>query len=393
MICFVLWREFRLSIAELKAYFPDSECLFAEREVAIFDKIDREEVKAGFVKLGWTVKAFEILKEIDSEKEFNKHAIDFISAKAWKYEWKFTFALAQYWTQKDLFTYGIQIKKEARKTTETNIRFVNKNSSNINAAVFKKELWADWSELNLLWVWERFFIWETIAYQDVDEYSKRDYSKERDMQVWMLPPKLAQMMINISWKETKWIYDPFCGLWTILIESILWEKKEIYWSDLNEDMVKASSKNIALYLDKSITFQVFKQDAGKIEGVGFLKDKSRIAIVTEWYLGSIMTRWHVTEDKILEERRKLARIYDWFFYWLQRLNFKWKIVISFPFWQFKWKYLYFEEIYSILKKYGFAPLKLLPDESEYKETKTWSLLYHRPNQQVWREIFCLQSSK
>jgi hypothetical protein len=46
-------------------------------------------------------------------------------------------------------------------------------------------------------------------------------------------------------------------------------------------MVKASSKNIALYLDKSITYKIFRQDASKIETVMLLKDKSRISIATE----------------------------------------------------------------------------------------------------------------
>jgi tRNA G10 N-methylase Trm11 len=54
--------------------------------------------------------------------------------------------------------------------------------------------------------------------QNIDEYSKRDYSKDRDMQIGMLPPKLSQMMINLSGGKT--IYDPFVGLGTVLIESL-----------------------------------------------------------------------------------------------------------------------------------------------------------------------------
>jgi len=395
MICFILGRESRLSIAELVAFFPNSECLFAEREFAIFDKITAAEVAEEFNRLWWSIKALEIDKELESEKDFPKHAVKLLIEKATDYEGKFTFALAQYWIKIDIFKMWIQIKKEAKKSVETNLRFVNKDSNNVNAAVYKKDSlgvnW--WCELNLLAAWTRVFIWTTIAYQDVDEYSKRDYSKERDMQVWMLPPKLAQMMINIAWKEAKWIYDPFCWLGTILMESALWDKKEIYWSDLSEEMVKASTKNIALYLDKSITSKIFRQDASKIEMVWLLKDKSRISIATEWYLGSVMTRWHVTLEKIEDERRKLARIYEGFFAWLQRLNFKWTVVICFPFWQLNWKYLYFEEIYTIQKRYWFKPLKLLPENIDFKETRSGSLLYHRPNQQVWREVFCLRLSK
>lgn len=43
----------------------------------------------------------------------------------------------------------------------------------------------------------------TIAYQDVDAYAQRDMDKTRDMGVGMLPPKLAQMMINLSGQVPK----------------------------------------------------------------------------------------------------------------------------------------------------------------------------------------------
>ena len=39
---------------------------------------------------------------------------------------------------------------------------------------------------------------KTVWVQDIENYSKRDYGKTRDMEVGMLPPKLAQMMIHIS---------------------------------------------------------------------------------------------------------------------------------------------------------------------------------------------------
>jgi tRNA G10 N-methylase Trm11 len=60
----------------------------------------------------------------------------------------------------------------------------------------------------------------TIACQDIDAYTKRDTSKSRDMVVGMMPPKLAQIMINLATEGRKEIiYDPFCGLGTILIEA------------------------------------------------------------------------------------------------------------------------------------------------------------------------------
>lgn len=65
-------------------------------------------------------------------------------------------------------------------------------------------------------------IGQTVWVQDIDAYSQRDMGRERSMVVGMMPPKLAQMMINFATKGDKklQIWDSFCGLGTTLIESI-----------------------------------------------------------------------------------------------------------------------------------------------------------------------------
>jgi len=67
----------------------------------------------------------------------------------------------------------------------------------------------------------------------------------------MLPPKLAQMMINISTSEfvqlknsTPTIYDPFCGLGTILIESILMQNNVVYGSDISAENIEKTKENL-----------------------------------------------------------------------------------------------------------------------------------------------------
>lgn len=393
MLIFILGREFRLSIAEIYNFFSNSNCVFVNQKIAIFEWISKQEVLDNFYKLGWSIKVIEVTKELKKENDFIKESIHFIENQAKDYEGKFNFALASYSEKSNVFTTWIQIKKELKKSIDTNLRFVNKDNSNINAAVYKKEL-MNWVELNYIETPDKLYIWNTIAYQDVDNYSERDYGKSRDMQVGMLPPKLAQIMINLSRiKENKIIdsiYDPFCWLGTVLIEASISWYKTIIWSDLSEKMVEASNKNIRNYIDKWMDVDISTHDAMKIWELDFLKNSSNITIVSEWYLGNIMTKWHVTEDKIKIERKNLSSLYEKFFSWLKKLNFKWPIVISFPFWQFKWKYYYFEEIYNIFKKYWFKPQKLLPENIEFRETRSWSLLYHRPTQQVGREIFCLK---
>jgi hypothetical protein len=106
-------------------------------------------------------------------------------------------------------------------------------------------------------------------------------------------------------------------------------------------------------------------------------------------LWEVMTKKNISVERIDKQKEKLKKLYEWFFSWLSDIKFKWNIVISFPFWEIRWKYFYFNEIYDTISKYSKV-CKLLPNDIDLLETKSWSLLYKRSNQLVWREIFKLQ---
>lgn len=66
----------------------------------------------------------------------------------------------------------------------------------------------------------------------------------------MLPPKLAQMMINLGRDEgiiPNKIYDPFCGLGTVLIEALNMGNTQVYGSDMSAKMCSCSEENIGMY--------------------------------------------------------------------------------------------------------------------------------------------------
>lgn len=93
----------------------------------------------------------------------------------------------------------------------------------------------------------------TIHIQDIDAYAERDLGKSRDMVVGMLPPKLAQTMINLAIGSSLiddkiHIYDPFCGLGTVPIESLYMGISQIYASDVSPEMTTATSQSVAKYL-------------------------------------------------------------------------------------------------------------------------------------------------
>lgn len=395
MYWFLLWRENKLSLAEILAIFPTWKIAFLNKSILILDNLEEKEIleKASF--LWWTIKIIKIEK-LNSFDEFKDKILEIAEKK----DWKFNYWLSVYPENLNLKSILNSLKKYLVSNSISS-RFINKDFKNPSSAqIIWEKLISKGTDFCLASSWNNNFLWITIWVQDIESYSKRDYDKQRDMQVWMLPPKLSQMMINLSKKTgvDNTIYDPFCWLWTILIEAFLMWYKNIYWSDLSEKMVETTIDNLKNYFEKSINSnelqsKVFKLNAKFInESEVFKEENKDFSIVTEWYLWEVMTKKNISIDRIKKQRESISKIYEWFFTWLKNINFSWNIVICFPFWEIDWKYFYFEEIYDIIEKYCIV-WKLLPDEIDVKTTKVWSLLYKRDNQLVGREIFKLRIKK
>ena len=275
----------------------------------------------------------------------------------------------------------------------------------------------------------------TIACQDIDAYTKRDTGKARDMEVGMMPPKLCQMMINLAlqgsmqsagssnrnsnWKNENtihsdhWsprtahsIYDPFCGLGTMLIEAANMGITKIMGSDMAPRMVDSTKHSIEEFVKEEqmwqeriravwgtpakdfsdFSYDIFVQDASKIASLD--RDKmSNTNIVTEWYLGEIMEKHSISIDRVKQEKAKLRNMYEWFFGGLEGLDFSGNIVMTFPFWDIHGTTSYFTEIYDVIGRHGFDIVPLLPvDTMRTLMTSKGSLLYKRPGQQVGREV-------
>lgn len=400
MFWFELWREYRLSIAELYSLFPEMEIVYSDEKILLADRIDENDILNNKSNLWWIIKIFNIspspFNNQDNEKIYDEIVLNFWNEK------KNNYAINFFWktkiNQKD---YLLKAKKHFQKAGFSS-RFVNQDFWNIKSyLVWKEKLLVNSTDFNLIFIKNSIYFWNTIFVQDIDSYSKRDFWKTRDMLVWMLPPKLAQIMINLS-KDRRLekkildknfvVYDPFCWLWTILLESIISWNKEVYWSDLSNEMVWASNKNIEYikseFKNNLSKYDIVKFDAKDIEKSQILKNNKIDVIVSEWYLWEIFTKTTVSFDNVKIQRQNLLQIYESFFSWLKESWFEWVIVISFPFWEIKWKYNYFEEIYELLKKYCVIQ-DLLPKEIGLI-SRSWSLMYKRPEQIVWREIFKLK---
>lgn len=379
MFLFQLWREYKLSTAEIMSAFSDAQIIYIDKTVCILDNLNVEKIQWIANKLWWIIKIAKLLE--GSIEEF-----------AERQEWKFQYWVSSFDKKIQLKKYLIDQKKRL-KAAWVSSRFVNKDFANLSSAqIIAEKLITKQGDFSLVRINGKIEVFQSIWVQDIYNYSKRDYGKERDMQVGMLPPKLCQIMINIAgWKK---VYDPFVGLWTVLLESLHMWNSEVYGSDLSETMVDTTWQNIKNFKsDYSIFSHVEKLNAKFVWEFSKLDEVD--CIVSEWYLWEVMTQKNISFDRIEKQISSLEKIYEWFFNSLKKANYKWVIVICFPFWEINKKFVYAESLYKILEKYTniseIIPSNTVPEKyiDFLCHSKSWSLLYKRDNQLVGREIFKL----
>jgi tRNA G10 N-methylase Trm11 len=371
---FQLWREFKLSIAEIISVFPSGKIDFFDKKNLILNLEEDENILEKVSNLWWTIKLWIIIEQSILE--------------IWqKSKSKFNYGISLY-GQTWLKNLLLKTKKEF-KNNWISSRFINNNFENLSSAqIIWEDLIESGADFTIIKNIKKDYLAKTIWIQDIEEYSKRDYGKSRDMQIGMLPPKLAQIMINLSWIKDN-IYDPFVWLWTVLIEWAYMWYKNLYWSDFNSEMIEVSKKNLWNIKSKftDINYNIFLYDARDM-GENKVSFKNINSIITEWFLWEIMTKKNICLERINIQKKNLSKLYIKFFEGLKKLKYTWNIIISFPFWEIDKKYIYFDNIYQILDEYCNIE-KILPNNLEIKETKSGSLLYKRDNQLVWREIFKL----
>jgi tRNA (guanine10-N2)-dimethyltransferase len=139
----------------------------------------------------------------------------------------------------------------------------------------------------------------TTAVQDIDSYTLRDRGRpKRDARVGMLPPKLAQIIINLAAgplrneerrtkNEEGIILDPFCGTGVVLQEALLMGCRA-YGTDLEQRMVDYSEANLEWlfteFKPRSSSFELSEGDA-----TSFQWQQPVDAVAAETYLGRPFT--------------------------------------------------------------------------------------------------------
>jgi len=305
LYAFELGRKKELCAAELIALFGEENIVENSHSCPIFkmDKIDPISLQN---ILGGTIRIIEIHSELPVSSYHSKitPAIEEMLTDTFKADGtKVPFAVNSFGFKN---RHDINIKellknsKKILKSLGINSRFVNQNFTEnpSPATIFKAYVLEKGIDISVIKGIKTVYVGKTVSIQNIDEYSKRDFGKPRkDAHVGMMPPKVAQIMINLAGPNTKTIYDPFCGTGTTLIEGLLMGKS-VVGSDIDKRMTEMSAENVKWAIQEyrlDSKFRVFQKDAQFITKQDLKENVD--AVVTEGHLGNPVSRLPSAEER------------------------------------------------------------------------------------------------
>lgn len=341
--------------------------------------------------LGGTIKIAKYQESLDKISQLDeKKWLDFLS-KNLDDKKKNYFGFSLYNNKnsyKDINRLGMSLKQTI-KNKGFKIRFVTSRENALSSVIVSKNNLLG-KELIVIFGKEKIYLGLTEAVQDFESYGKRDaYRPNTDSMSGMLPPKVAQMMINISQaKNNSVLLDPFCGSGTIIQEAALMSIKKIYGSDNSQTAVDDSKKNIAWLREKykiNSEITINKIDARHL--AQNLKNINIDTIVSEPYMGNARLIQKTNNVRNIEQiKDELQNLYlETFRQFYKILKENGKIVFIFPIFQ-----IGRDSIYTLNEKnianVGFKAIKPAEELHSHDLSKNGNIIYMRPGQKVLREI-------
>ncbi len=265
------------------------------------------------------------------------------------------------------------------------IRIENMNCQNMTSGqIFDRKLMKKGNEFLIYETDGVFRVAKTVANQNLRNYVLRDRKKPfRDAKMGMLPPKLAQILINLTnpyFSET--IIDPFCGSGTICAEGAIFGFKTI-GSDMNTKFVQGAKENFQFLSEK---FR-FPESAGEFvvsDAVNFpFSNHNKAVLITEGYLGTnFESEREMSSEKIEKASAEILKVWGDIFAKLEKTKIK-KVVLCLPAWNFQGRSISIaKKLFAKTIKNNYIPRALFGTENTF--------LYERPGAFVAREICVLE---
>jgi len=273
---------------------------------------------------------------------------------------------------------------------------VSKESTLPASALIQGKILAQGFEVLLL-VTTNDLLWgRTVATQDIAAYGARDFGRPaRDSVSGMLPPKVAQVMVNLTQpKAEDRLLDPFCGSGTILQEAAVLGVQHVHGSDISSKAVADTKTNmawLAQHLNVSPkSLDVVVRDAKDLPKA--LGPDAVDLVVTEPYLGPPQ-RGVPRGRVILPLVSALSRQYEtWIKAIAAILRAGGRVAMVWPYFRVE-QHGYFLQLQHVAGEAGLTVIR--PPESLvmmpwFRSTPRGSILYSRPDQVVGREIILLK---
>ena len=249
----ILGRQPALGLAELESLYGAVKVQPVGNEAALLKSVPDS---VDFARLGGAIKLCKVLDVHsttswpDIQRFLEQRTPELAASLA---EGKIQLGLSAYGlnvSPQRLLATGLNLKKALRNAGRS-VRLVPNQEPALNSAqVLHNHLTGPTGcELVLVRDDKRTICAQTVAEQDIESYTLRDRGRpKRDARVGMLPPKLAQIIINLAVSDHRPLYgevvlDPFCGTGVVLQEASLMGF-DIYGSDLDPRMVEYTERNL-----------------------------------------------------------------------------------------------------------------------------------------------------
>ncbi|CAN5136722.1 TRM11 family methyltransferase [soil metagenome] len=267
----ILGRQSQLGLAELSSLYGADAVRAAGDQAAV---VDVDPCLLAFDRLGGSIKFCKVLTTLDTTNwgDIEKFLIKVSPGQlATMPEGKMHLGLSLYGYSESIQRIeatGLTLKKALRKTGRS-VRLVPNKTTELNSAqvIHNKLTTPNGWELIFVRDGQQTIVAQTVKVQDIDAYTRRDRERpQRDSKVGMLPPKLAQIIINLAVGQlpadklenicdipagqpipfnllNKTVLDPFCGTGVLLQEASLMGY-HVIGTDLEPRMITYSEKNL-----------------------------------------------------------------------------------------------------------------------------------------------------
>ncbi len=295
---FISGKNWKLSLAELVSYLKARELVFS---IAFFSKeffavdLEKDLIGSAIADLGGIIKigevkarfSTEIAQEafIEKNKEVQSQIKKLVSDSGIvdemaKQPEKVFFGVSVYSADKTLRPLSWMIQRFVGSTIKGEFASQGKKSKFMgfskdrksaqlsHVEVLKKRFVETKGEILLCIGKDETWIATTTGVHDPFEFQKRDIYKPNQRKIFAMPPRLARIMVNLSsCTPGKVLFDPFCGVGTVLLEALLAHAK-VVGMDVNSWCVKAATQNLDWikreYNLGAADYRVVQGDVGKL---------------------------------------------------------------------------------------------------------------------------------